>query len=1730
MLQIRLLGQFDVRIDGKRVAISSRVGQSLFAYLALTAGIPHRREKLAGMFWPNTSDENSRKNLRNELWRIRKAISAQQSTETEYLLADEFTLTFNHGAEYWLDVSQMERPDLDLQSLTSNLSLYKGELLPGFYDDWIILERERIQAVFESRMEQLLEQLVVAERWIAIQEWGERWLTFGKAPEPAYRALMLASGVRGDMAKVGSLYQRCTDELQEQLGVQPSAETRALYDGLRKGTKVPLRAATEPSGTVTFLFTDIEESTNLLDKLGDQYAAVLAEHHEILRTAVQKWNGREVDTQGDAFFVTFSRALDAVQCGAEAQRALASHTWPQGEHVRVRMGLHTGEPLISSTGYVGMDVHRASRIGDAGHGGQVLLSQTTRELVLHDLPSGLKIHDLGEHRLKDMKYPASIYQLVIEGLPVSFPALRTKFTGTESPTAGEAPFKGLQFFDESDSELFFGREVQTAKLIQRLMEAQFLSVIIGASGSGKSSLVRAGLIPALKKGDPLMDGTKPPVGSADWQVHVITPTAHPLEALAAELTCGSESVTATATLMDDLSKDPRSLSLFLNRSNAGQHTLLVVDQFEELFTLCHDEFEREAFIDNLLTTITPASLPMKEERKMKGNITLVLTLRADFYAHLAQYPELRDAVAQQQEYIGPMTSEELRRAIEEPARRGHWEFEPGLVDLILRDVGSEPGALPLLSHALLETWKRRAGHRLTLRGYADSGGVRGAIAYTAETVYQQLSPKQQMIVRNIFLRLTELGEGTEDTRRRATISELISKPEEADQVRGMLTTLADARLITTGENMAEVAHEALIREWPRLRDWLTQDREGLILHRHLTDSTHEWELLGRDTGALYRGARLSQVREWAALHKEEINDLEREFLNASQSHFERESAERESQRQRELESARKLVETETARAEEQTQSLKRLRIRNRIISIVGVVALLLAVLAGIFGLQSNQNAANAQINAAQAVNAQATAQAESLIRATAQANAEQAAALSFSRELAVQSELNLEVDPERSILLALAGLDVVYTHEAENALHKAVQGSRVRMTLTGHTAEVNDVVFSPDGKRLASSSEDGVRVWDPATGEQLLFLGERPNASDVAFSPDGTRLAFATSAPDDSNFVITVRDVKTGQELLALDINGADFWMMNFSPDGSLWVGEYGKIEFFDATSGQPLPALTSPDWIIQGHPFIVADIAFSSDGKRMAIALTAQGSEYNAGMGRVEIWDVASRQRLLTLPENFDIYPNHPGVIAFSPDGTTLTTHRSSDGLPAIWDTATGQKLFELGSTVNSLTYSPDGNSILTASTGGKAQMWEAATGKLLLTLRGHQGNNGKVSVSPGCVRPPEALFEWCGLRLASGSSDKTVKIWDISPGGSQESLVLPGAWFFVDPSWTHVTTFSGPDLTVGAATGLLILRPGIENTLHSWALPTMMGLPSASIQVSNYKSSVPTIDPSSIFDILFPSGRLVAGYKDLSLKIWDVSSGEAKLVTTLCCSSAPEDSGNYVTQIDFSSDGRLMAVGINQGYPQGVVEIWDLSTGQKVKTLPVFADLQLIFSPDGSRLAVDSPNGLELWDIATGQKVLSMDEPGHTRLIFSPDGKWLLVGICGSVEVLDAATLEKTFSFSGLTGCTPYIAFSPDGRLLAISSKGSVKIWDWATHQELLQLPVGFPGGFGRKLQFNRDGTRLMTVVNDPSGLVQDTVRVYVLPTKDIIALAKSRLTRKLTPEECQQYLHVEMCPTGP
>jgi WD40 repeat protein/class 3 adenylate cyclase len=1612
MLQIRLLGQFDIRLDGKRVIIPTRTAQSLFAYLVLTAGTPHRREKLAGTFWPDTTDENARKNLRQELWRIRKAFSAQQFSTDEYLNAEELTIAFNRSAPYWLDVSQLERPEIDLESLTANLALYQGELLPGFYEDWIMLERERIQGIFETKMDQLLKQLVAAEHWTAVQEQGERWLSLGHTLEPAYRAIMLAYGARGDMAKVSSTYQRCIEELREQFGLEPSAETRALYDGLLKGTHAPVRSAgVQTSGTVTFLFTDIEESTNLLDKLGNQYATVLADHHAILRAAIKKWNGHEVDTQGDAFFVTFARAMDAIQCAAEAQRALDSHPWMHGKPLRVRMGLHTGEPLIASTGYVGMDVHRAARIGDAAHGGQVLLSQTTRGLVVNDLPKDLSIRDLGEHRLKDLKFPTPIYQLIVPGLSPDFPPIRTKFTGSEAPIAGEAPFKGLQYFEEIDSELFFGREILTAKLVKRLGESQFLSVIIGASGSGKSSLVRAGLIPSLKKGQTLMDGTKPPEGSTEWRVHIITPTAHPLEALAIELTRDSESVTATSTLMDDLMQDPRSLALFLIRKYPKGHTLLVLDQFEELFTLCRDEFEREAFIDNLLTTLNQG----------ERHVTLVLTLRADFYAHLAQYPELRDAVAKQQEYIGPMTTEELRRAIEEPAQRGHWAFEPGLVDLILRDVGDEPGALPLLSHALLETWKRRAGHTLTLKGYADAGGVHGAIAHTAESMYQNLSSAEQTITYNIFLRLTELGEGTEDTRRRTSLAELISHTEDADEVQAVLNRLAEARLITLGEDTVEVAHEALIREWPTLREWLTQDREGLLLHRQITEAAHEWELLERDAGSVYRGARLAQAREWAILHPNSLNARERAFIEASNELEQHEQAEREAQIQRELESARHLAETKS-------QSEMRLRIRNRVITTVGTIAIILAMLAGLFGVQSNQNASAAQSNAAtaqiakdNALNSQATAQAAST-QAIADFNRSEA-----QRLAAEANSLRLsDGDPNLIALLSIRSLNMKYTSSGDEVLTSLNSLQAPPRVFKGHTDEIWDMAISPDGKYLVTSSKDKTaRLWDFATGETIRIFSEHTDiVSGIAFSSDGKYVV--TGSYDHT---ARLWDVATGQTLQVFTGQIA-IEFIAISPDGrNIVTTSHGEVRVWDVATGKTVHIFIED----AKHTFLGVD--YSPDGKHILVASDDKDNE-------VRLWDAVTWEQVRVF--NYGT-PIGVQAVAFSPDGKTIAT--GEDNIVVLWDVATGQSISKLSGFrdfINDIKFSPDGKFLLAGGGDTTPRLWDVATGKTVRVFGGIRsvvqqvaftsdgkfvvtvGNDKVVQVwslqtSPGgmvfaghskAVR--KASFSPDGKRVVTASDDFTARIWDSASG--QTLMILRGHTKAVTDA-----VFS-PD-------GKMVLTASADKTARLWDVATGK-------ELRRFEGHTDELTKA----VFSPDGKtIVTTSYDDTARVWATQTGKTIVIYT---NQGPGD----LIRAAFSPDGKTVATtGADH-----TARIWDPLTGKDLMIFKGHTDnvTGVAFSPDDKSLLTASFDGtVRLWDIASGKEIRQFI--GHTGNVygaaFSPDGNYVLTsGVDLTARLWDVQTGQELRRFAGHTDEVRYVAFSPDGKhILTASQDGTARLW---------------------------------------------------------------------------------------
>ncbi len=617
------------------------------------------------------------------------------------------------------------------------------------------------------------------------------------------------------------------------------------------------------------------------------------------------------------------------------------------------------------------------------------------------------------------------------------------------------PYRGLRTFDEEHAEFFFGRDSDVQRLVEKLKASRFLAVI-GASGSGKSSVVRAGLIPALRRG--LLPE------SQTWAIRVLTPGAHPLTSLAAQLLRLYQQDAMQKTL-DQMMDDTRSLhlavSLAMAERSAAERVVWVIDQFEEVFTLCRDGREREQFFSNLLYA---ASIP-------DGRNIVLITMRADFYQKCAASPELSSRIAAHQSLVSPMEQDGLRQAIEEPAWRVGLEFEQGLVPTILEDLANQPGALPLLEHALLELWERRRGRMLTLEAYRESGGVDGAIAARADTIWESLGEDEQAIVRHIMLRLTQPGDGTEDTRRHAGMRELITSANELEAVESVVRTLADARLLMTGtdeqsgEEVVDVSHEALIRGWPRLRRWIDEDRVGLRVHRRLTEAAQEWQRMNRDEGLLYRGARLAQTVEWRERNQDALNELEHDFLNASV----------------ELQSREQLAAKRRTR-----RTVAGLTIALVLISLFGVLTVM------------------------------------QYLRASKERDE------SSSRELAANALSQLPLDPELALLLSIEAATVSPTAQAEDALIQCLSESRVQAVMQGHSGGLNRARFSFDASKVITSGSDGaVRIWETSTGKSLIEMNiAKSPILEAAMTPDGR---FVMAA--DEKGVQKIWESDTGKEI-----------------------------------------------------------------------------------------------------------------------------------------------------------------------------------------------------------------------------------------------------------------------------------------------------------------------------------------------------------------------------------------------------------------------------------------------------------------------------------------------------------------------------------------------------------------------------------------------------------------------
>jgi WD40 repeat protein len=1274
------------------------------------------------------------------------------------------------------------------------------------------------------------------------------------------------------------------------------------------------------------------------------------------------------------------------------------------------------------------------------------------------------------------------------------------------PEPGDPPYKGLNFYDVADAPIFFGREKLTAELVAFVRDQAFLAVV-GDSGSGKSSLARAGLIAALlgKVGRPLEGSVQPPLGSRDWRYVSVTPTAQPFETLARALV--GEGTKAKA-LLKKLRANPLALcDRATTLVEASGRLLLLVDQFEELFTLCKDEAERVAYINALLAASGAPSFGV-----VATPFTVILTVRADFYTQCGRHEALRNALETHQKYIGAMNRGEIQRTIELPAEGGQWAFQQGLVEQILEDVGDEPGNLPLLSHALLETWKRRSGRVMTLAGYQAAGGVDRAISQTADRVFDDLvSQGLGDVARRIFLSLVDPREEGRATRRREQLRDLAPEAGDSQEARTLLALSArDARLVTVDKETVQISHEALITAWPKLDGWLRTYSNDLQLLDGIRDATAAWqaapEAEKRDLLA-HRGGRLDDALKLRDSSEFTMGEQEREYLAACVSLRDWEEEEKEAQRLRELKLAQEKAAAEGLRAAEAIRSNQRLRTRNRIITAIGLMAMVAALAAMFFAWQTRQQTQ-----------------------------------LSRSRELSAVALGQIDIDPERAILIALEGVQSAPTLEAIDTLRQALAASRARAVLRGHRGQVNRVHFSPDGKQVMTTGNDGTaRLWDAVTGKELAIL-DQGSILGAQFVQDGPRVVVAGE-----NYSAAVWDVEENRQLALLAGLNEDILRAQFSEDGSRVATISAEtVRVWDIAKQQTLAVLQAP-------PEGFVNAVFSSDGTRLAT--TDWGNT-------ARIWDIATGKEIATLSGHEKVIVS----IQFGLYDKRVAT-ASRDGTARVWDATSGELLSELrghGADVVGVQFSPyDGKWVLTASTDGTARVWNVAKGKVIVVL---SGQNWAIN---------EAQFSPDGLRVVTAGSDNTARVWDISSGLELVALrghtdELRDAQFSPDGRWVATASRDGTARVWDTLTveGMPVLRGHNSGVYTAQFSPDGNNVLTAgqdkTVRIwdaySGQELAVLSGHTDDVYDARYsPDGRLlVTASKDNTARVWDIAtkkelailgghtdyvstaqfSPDGKRVITAswdgtaCIWEAGswqrlftlQGHSGWVLDAQFSPDGRKVATASSDD----TARIWDASSGQELFVLRGHsADVRSVqFSPDGSRLVTASEDGTaRVWELATGQElsVLSGHEGVVMNALFSPDGKKIATASRdGSARIWDASTGKELVRLLGHAGEILSVQFSPDGRWVVTASEDdTARVWEVASGQ-IVAVLRGHTGDV-KSASFSPDSKQVVTASWDK------TARVHRVSLEDLLALASQHVTRQLTCLERVQLLHDNLvCPT--
>jgi WD40 repeat protein len=1269
----------------------------------------------------------------------------------------------------------------------------------------------------------------------------------------------------------------------------------------------------------------------------------------------------------------------------------------------------------------------------------------------------------------------------------------------------ENPYKGLRAFGEADAADFFGREALTQRLLERMAEesivrgplsvaedhrprttdngpgatSRFLAVV-GPSGSGKSSVVRAGLIPGLRR------GALP--GSERWFVVELLPGAHPLEELEAALL--RVAVNPPASLLEQLAADERGLIRAVKRvlpEDSEIELALIIDQFEELFTLVEDEAARAHILDSLVAAMSDP----------RSRLRVVATLRADFYDRPLGYSGFGELMRERTEVVLPLTVAELRRAIASPAERAGLALEPGLVTAIVKDVGEQPGALPLLQYALTELFERRDGRVLTLAAYQASGGVLGALARRADELYARLDGDGQEAARQLFLRLVTLGEGVEDTRRRVRLSEIRDWRLETDRqppnpqspaIEKVLELYGCYRLLTfdrdpiTREPTVEVAHEALIRSWGRLREWLDASREDLRVQRRLMVAAAEWTNAGQDASFLATGARLIQFESLAEVGNLALNAEEITYIEASVAERDRQERAEQERQQRELaqaqalaEEQRRRAEIEQRRADEQSQAAARLRHRALYLASALMMALVAAVAAGFF---ANNNAILADNNAAIA----STAQAEAQLRATQQSIAQVNFTRAEAQRLAAEANtlLKSQASSELIALLALRSMNLQYSPQGDAALMGAATLDYPAQIFIGHEEYVNAVAVSPDGKYVLTGGFDHTaRLWDIQTGQAIRQFNHDNQVRLVAFSPDSRYALTGDEHKRDSGLRVRLWNLQTGEEVREF-VPPAPIYTSIFSTDGKyLLMGCIdATVRIWDWRTGQAVRTLSLPAeqaevvWAITG------------DGR---YAMTRSLNGYT--MRLWSLGEAIQQVREFTYSSSVADTPSNP--YSFSADGKFVLIG-DMDGTTHLWDAMAGKEVRTFGSngSVYSVAFSPDGNQVLIGSQDKTARVWDRQTGEELYRL-------------PQIDDVWSLAFSPDGNSVVLGGLAGLVRLWNVPP--------RPELAIFNRHAGPAIAIAFSPDGNYLATGGI-----GVGGGLQLWDTAT------------GQLQRVFIGDELLQWGVRFsPDGRyLLSGNLSGVARLWDVAAGEE--VRQFVHSSSMN-----IYDVAFSPDGKHILIGgPDPGRPIATAQVWDAQTGEVLLRLifPARDDaiFRVAFSPDGQTMltAHGIPPALKLWEAGTGKEIRQFT--GHTGWVtgaaFSPDGAYIATASFDkTARLLDAKTGQEIRQFIGHTDGLWAVAFAPDGKTIATASTdGTARLWDVQTGRELRRF-VGHTAGV-ENVTFSPDGRYIATASDD------GTARLWDVDYHTTMQYLCSRLLRDFTDEERAQYNIPDKAPTCP